>query len=130
MRKVLIALVLFNAITALGGGLGLIFGWIDTSELDVQPKLLSNAILPGFLLATIVGGSSLAAGIALIRHKNYAFTLAFISSLILQTWIITEMYLVAQFSWIQIVYLVIGFIIMVLSAHSIIKHLDKQISDS
>lgn len=130
MRKILIVLISFNAITAFTGGLGLIFGWIDVSNLEIQPKLLSNALLPGLLLAGVVGGTSLAAAIALIKHTNYAFTLTFVSSLVLQTWIITEMYLVAQLSWLQIFYLILGFIIMILSANSIIKHMDKQLKDN
>jgi len=126
MRKVLIVLILFNTITALGGGLGLLFGWIDTSKLEIQPRLFTNAVVPSFSLIVVVGGSSLAAGIALLRHKNYAFTLAFISSLILEAWIITEMYLVARLSWVQIVYLLIGFVIMIFSAECIIKHMDDN----
>lgn len=126
MRRALLILLFFNAFTAIVGGLGLVFGWIDMSAVEIHSTLLSHLVVPGAILVAIVGGSALWAGIAFLQHAHHAALIALVSGIVMEIWLVSEMYLVAQFSWIQIVYLLIGLAIMILSAEYIIRHLDKQ----
>ena len=59
--KLLLGLLLFNAISAVGGGLALMTGWIPEQPSWVQHTDFSSLYFPGVILMAVVGGSSLVA---------------------------------------------------------------------
>lgn len=130
MRQALLIVLFFNAFTAIGGGLALIVGWIDMSQVEIHPRLFTHLAIPGTILSVVVGGSALVAGVAFLKHMRHAALLALASGIIMEIWIISEMYFVVHFSWLQILYLLTGLAVVILSVEWIIRHLDTQTNRS
>lgn len=117
MRRIVIALAGFVAVTALFGGFELITG-IPTQQpaewLDGTP--FESYLIPGVLLAAVVGGSAVAAvGMVLRRSPAWpSWTVA--SGAVLTGWITAEAVLLNQPSAptpIEIGYFSIGIILIV-----------------
>ena len=95
-RTALIALELFVAVTAIGGGLmlaaGLEGGRFPLSWLAGTP--FSDYAGPGLILATVVGGSAAVAAIALYGGSRIALEASLIAGLVLAGWITGEILLI------------------------------------
>ena len=65
MRKdIILALLSFNAVTAVGGGIMLMTGGIEPPSAWLQNSVFASYFIPGLILASLVGGSALLAAIA------------------------------------------------------------------
>lgn len=119
-RSALIALDLFVALTAVGGGIALALGAeagrFPRSWLAGAPFVDYTA--PGLILASAVGGSALAAAIALIRGSSVAPGAAAAAGVVLVGWIVGEVALVSAdnelVSPMEALYLVVGAAMIVL----------------
>lgn len=107
--KLLLSITLFNAVTAVFGGIGLIGGTIKPplEWLDTTP--FASYVLPGLILSVIVGGSALLASWAIARHASYAHDVAGVSGYIMMGWILGEIALIRQLHWLQALYLISGY---------------------
>lgn len=110
LRNTLVAVLLFNAFTAMGGGIALISGtgtpptdWLHSTPLD-------SYLIPGIVLLAIVGGSALAAAVALYQKNGRGYQLAILSGIIMLAWIIGEILVIQVFSWLQVLYIITGLI--------------------
>lgn len=126
MKKPLLALLLFHGITAVAGGIALIAGWTNLPVWDLRTANIENFFWPGVILIFIVGGSALDAAISFLRHKDYAPVLALLSGIIMEGWILAEMFIVVQFSWLQVLYLFTGIAVIILAAECMIKQLGQN----
>lgn len=118
--KLLVALLSFNAITAIGGGLALIMGLNTPPQSWLDNTPFNSYLLPGLVLLFIVGGSALYGLLhGLITHSGSDDIRAFLSGIILLGWIIGEIAILRQFSWLQIVYLLTGGVVAVLARTSV-----------
>jgi hypothetical protein len=121
MRKFLITLVAFVGITALISGV-LMIGQPDGTLLDLPRRLLvdtpfKNYLIPGILLITVIANSSLPAFYYLITNKEDAYDWSLIGGMLLTGWTIIEIILVHSFQWLQVVYLVAGISILLITFH-------------
>ncbi len=114
-RIFLITVAIFNAVSALGGGIALIFAdglgmpkeWVDS--------LLGAYLLPGLILFFIVGGTCLAAAILVAKKWRYAMESAMVAGFGMQIWIYCEIYITKMTTWLQTLYFATGTLILILA---------------
>ena len=109
--RTLIALSLFNAVSAIGGGIGLVTGTlpVPTSLLKLTP--FDTYVVPGLFLAVVIGGSSLIGAISLRSPTPRARSISAASGLVMVGWILGETIIVQGFSWLQGLYLLTGLLV-------------------
>ncbi len=116
-RLMLIMLAAFAAVSAVAGGygvastngLGMPMAWLKTTP-------FANYLVPGLILGFVVGGSALVATILLVIRHPLGYIVAFGAGAIMLGWIIGEILLIQQFSWLHVVYALNGVLLMVLAA--------------
>ena len=118
-NKTINSLLLFNAVTAIAGGLMLMWEVNTPPQAWLANTIFTSYFIPGLLLLVIVGGSALAAFVyGLEGRSKYSDALALLSGVILIGWIIDEMALLGQFSWLQLLYLTTGGVLIALTQTS------------
>jgi len=129
----LLAVLCFSvALTAIGGGLALVWQ-PDGSLIHAPLSLLAHTpfhdfLIPGLVLAGVVGVSNLFAAVRLARRHAQANRSAMLSGAILAMWIVMEMILIRQLHWLQGVYLILGFAIVGIATRG--PHFDGQRASS
>jgi FtsH-binding integral membrane protein len=119
MKTILFLLVSFTALTALSSGILMIYNpsgsFFQMSESLLNGTPFKNFLVPGIVLALLVGGTNLAAVILnLMRNKN-RYNWAIAAGVMISGWIIVQMILISAFSWFQLLYLVIGILTILLA---------------
>ncbi|MBS2031528.1 MAG: hypothetical protein JST54_26750 [Deltaproteobacteria bacterium] len=108
----LIGSCLFAGATALLGGLVLVASpsgaLVHMTVSALQHSPFSSFLVPGLLLAGVVGGSNLWAAIAHLRRSDFAGLLSFVSGSALTVWIVVEMLMLRTVHPFQLVYLALG----------------------
>ena len=119
IRKVLIALNSFLAITAIGGGLGLLTGFGAPPVELLQTSVFSSYLIPGLTLLLIVGGVSSIAVISLVRKHKWGKFISLLSASAILIFEIVEVIVIGSPEGagrnLQIFYFALGFIIAILS---------------
>lgn len=111
-NKGLISLLLFNGVSAVGGGLALITGWIPEQASWVRHNDFASNYFPGVILMAIVGGSSLIAAIALVKHIPGWQLASIVAGMVMVVWIVGEVASIRGFHFLQVVYLVTGGLVL------------------
>jgi hypothetical protein len=112
--RVLLALDSFVALTAIGGGVALATGMerkrFSLSLLDDTP--FKSYTVPGLLLGVLVGGTSLVAAAATLRHSRGAPLASAVAGSVLVGWIAGEACLLPPEtrSWIEAAYASLGLV--------------------
>jgi hypothetical protein len=75
-RITLIVLAFFLALSALGGGVGLLTGWNAPPVEDLGDSLFRSYLLPGLALLVLVGGGALLSALFLIRRHPLSLPIA------------------------------------------------------
>jgi hypothetical protein len=115
MSRLLVALALFGALSALAGAVLA----VAANGAGVPLKYLGNSpflsyAVPGFILGVVVGGTQLAAAIALLRRQRMALLLAAIAGFGMLIWIFVELAIIRQYSWLQSAYFALGALELIL----------------
>ena len=113
--KTLKGVLLFNAISAIGGGIGLITGTLPVPTMLLRHTSFDSFVIPGLFLGIIIGGSALAGAIALRAQARRSRLISAAAGVIMVGWIAGETILVGGFSWLQGLYLLTGLLVLVLS---------------
>lgn len=118
-RIVLLVLAILVAVLAIAGGIGLIaqpsgsiFG-MDATLLASSP--FTSFVLPGILLAIVVGGSMIVAAVALLRRLKSGASWSFVAGTILAGWIAVQVAMIGYASVLQPIFFVIGVVMMLLA---------------
>lgn len=106
IQKSLLCLV---AVTSFMGGVGL----IATNGLGMEPEILdptpfNSFVIPGIILAGIVGGTHAVAFISLQKNKRDAQFLCAVAGFGLLIWLFVETYWLPHSSSLQLIYFAIG----------------------
>lgn len=122
LRRCLIGLVIFNAISAIIGGAALFLA-PDGSILRMQVSFIADSpfkdyFIPGLILAFLVGGSALLASISLLAKSKWSFILTLVSGAALTIWIIIQVMMIGLHHPIQPFYGLIGLAIIILALMS------------
>ena len=110
--RVLLALLLFNGVTAAGGGLALMTGWIPEQASWLRHTDFPSNYFPGVILMAVVGGSSLVAAIALAKRSDGWQLASIVAGTVMVIWIVGEVASIRGFHVLQVVYLVTGALVV------------------
>lgn len=110
--KTLLGLLLFNGVTAVGGGLALMTSWIPQQASWVHATDFTSNYFPGVILLAVVGGSSLIAAIALLKRANGWQLTSIVAGVIMMFWIVGEIASIRGFHFLQLIYWVTGALVV------------------
>lgn len=111
-RTILLGLLLFNGVTAVGGGLALMTGWIPDQASWVRDTDFASNYFPGVILMAVVGGSSLVAAAALAKRTDGWQLASIVAGTIMVFWIVGEIASIRGFHVLQVIYLVTGALVV------------------
>ena len=119
MKTILFILISFIAITAFLSGLVMISN-PDGSVLNLSRGLLENTpfnnyMIPGLLLATIVGGVNLTALFFNMQRHPSRYNWAIAGGFMITIWILVQLLLIQAAHWLQFIYLGIGVLIILIA---------------
>jgi len=119
MKLFLLILNAFIALSAITGG-SLLIASPDGSGIQLSAELLHNSpftnfLIPGVILAVVVGGVNLVASLANMTRNKYLFEWSLTGGLLICGWVITQFFLVRMFHWLQLLYLITGILVILLS---------------
>ena len=115
MYWVLVVVSMFSAVSAVGGGVGM----VAADGLSMPTALLSDTpfttfVIPGLILALIVGGTQMVATILLLARLESAMVWSAVAGFGMLIWIMTEIGFIHTLMWAQMIYLVSGLLQLVL----------------
>ena len=110
--KILLGLLLFNGLSATGGGLALMTDWIPEQASWVRDTDFPSNYFPGVILMAVVGGSSLIAAAALVKRSDGWQLASIVAGTIMVFWIIGEVASIRGFHFLQVIYLVTGALVV------------------
>jgi hypothetical protein len=113
--RALIGLAAFGVLSAAIGtvmAIGMDGAGVPASVLDGSP--FHSFVAPGIILGAIVGGTQLAAAVALVRHARAALLLAAVAAFGMLIWIFVELAVMQHYAWLQAVYFGFGVVELVL----------------
>ena len=113
--RALVVVSLFHAASAGGGGIGMVVA----DGLSMPKSLLADSpfstyLLPGVILAVVVGGTQTLASVLLLRRAPSAFLWSAVAGFGMVIWIIAEIGFLHILSWSQMIYVVSGLLQLVL----------------
>lgn len=119
MKSLLVILISFISFTAILSGLLMISnpdgGILKLSLNLLEGTLFKNFLIPGILLAIIVGGINLLAVLHNIKHQPNRYNWALAGGITISGWIIGQMIVIHSVHWLHILYLGIGILIILLA---------------
>lgn len=119
MKTILFLLVSFTALTAIISGLLMIndpTGSFFQMPLNLlSGSLFKNYLIPGVILAFLVGGTNLVAVVLNLMRNKSRYNWAIAAGVMISGWIIVQMIMISAFSWLQLLYLVIGILTILLA---------------
>ncbi|GAB2577700.1 hypothetical protein [Microlunatus antarcticus] len=119
----------FNAVSAVGGGIGMVVAHglsMPLSLLTDSP--FSTFLLPGLILALVVGGTQTAAAVLLLRRRTSALVWSAVAGFGMVIWIVAEVGYLHVLGWAQMIYLVTGLgqLVLVFSLLGIVAWLPRK----
>jgi hypothetical protein len=114
-RRTLVGLHLFNALSAVGGGIALAAGGLGIPTALLRHTPFESFVVPGAFLAVVIGGSALIGATALLARWRRAPVTSGVAGAVMVGWILGETLLIEGFSWLQGLYLLTGSIVVITS---------------
>jgi hypothetical protein len=111
-RRSLLGLLVFNAVSAVGGGLALMMDWIPEQAPWVRNTDFESNYFPGVILLAVVGGSSLVAAVAMLKRIDGWQLASIVAGTIMIFWIVGEVASIRAFHFLQVIYLVTGALVV------------------
>lgn len=107
------------AVSALAGGVAIVAGWIQFPAEWLSSSwlswMVSDYFVAGAILFLVVGGSAVAALVGVLVNREAAVGLSFAAGLLMMGWIVGEVVILGQFTWLQPAYFLVGAAMAVLS---------------
>jgi hypothetical protein len=110
--KILLGLLVFNGLSATGGGLALMTDWIPERASWVRDTDFPSNYFPGVILMAVVGGSSLIAAAGLVKRSDGWQLASIVAGTIMVFWVIGEIASIRGFHFLQVIYLVTGVLVV------------------
>jgi hypothetical protein len=115
LRYVLGGLLAFGALNAFGGGYYGMAGAEDVPKEWLEGSPFDDYFIPGLVLFVVVGGSFLAAAIAVFAKLHIARTAAFAAGTIVLGWLAVETAIIGYVSWMQPATTIGGLLVLLLA---------------
>ena len=111
----LVVVSIFNALSALGGGIGM----ITADGLSMPKAMLVNTpfstfTIPGLILTLLVGGTQAAAVWLLVTRRESALLWSAVAGFGMVIWLVTEIGFIQALMLLHVIYLVTGLVQLVL----------------
>ncbi len=111
----LVVVSLFNGLSAVGGGVGMVVA----DGLSMPKSLLADSpfstfTVPGLILVLVVGGTQAAAVALLLARRPSALLWSAVAGFGMLIWIISEIGFIQALTWAQAIYVVTGLLQLVL----------------
>lgn len=90
----------------LTNGLGMPLSWMENT-------VFGSYLIPGLIMAIIIGGFNFTAGILLLLKRKFAIEITASAGFALLIWIFTEMYLIRTSIFLQTIFFIVGIIILI-----------------
>lgn len=117
LRRLLIALDLFVAVGATGGGIwGIALPHTIPKEIGIERSPFPSSVVPGLILLVAVGGSCYAGAVALLRKEPFGWLVSMASGVILMAWIVVQVLMIGGGHFLQYLYFALGGAITALAA--------------
>jgi hypothetical protein len=113
-----VGLLVFNGLTAVGGGLALMTELIPAQEAWIQSTDFPSLYFPGVILMAVVGGSSLIAAVAMMKRAVGWELASLVAGAIMLFWIIGEIASIRAFHVLQVIYVITGGVVLWLTPRS------------
>lgn len=117
-RLRLALLLLATGVLAVGGGLALLArpdgSWLGMSPEVLEPTPFTTFRIPGLVLALVVGGSQLVAGVAVARRHARGLRLATVAGVLLAGWIAIQAMMLSRVIWLQVLFFVVALVELML----------------
>lgn len=110
-KNIVLGLLLFNGVSAIGGGIALISGLTNQTEW-IKNTNFSSLYFPGVILMAIVGGSSLVAALALMKKITEWQLASILAGVIMLVWIVGEIASIRTFHFLQVIYFASGIMVI------------------
>jgi hypothetical protein len=110
--RLLLGLLLFDGVTAVGGGLALMAGVVPEQPAWVRHTGFTGLYFPGLVLMAVVGGSALVAAVAMLKRVEGWPLVSLLSGVVMVFWIVGEVASIRAFHVLQVVYLVTGVLVV------------------
>jgi hypothetical protein len=117
LRNVLGGLLAFGALNAFAGGSYGMAGAEDVPKEWLEGSPFDDYFIPSLVLFVVVGGSFLAAAIAVFAKLRIARTTAFAAGVIVLGWIAVETAIIGYVSWMQPATTIGGLLVLLLARH-------------
>ncbi len=108
----LLGVQLFNGLSAVGGGLALMVGWIPEQPSWVEHTGFTDNYFPGVILMVVVGGSALVAALAMMKRIDGWQLASIVAGMIMVFWIVGEVASIRGFHFLQVIYLITGLLVL------------------
>lgn len=107
--RALVIVAWFNALSALAGGIAMIF----TDGLGMPRSFLDNSpftsfLVPALILLVVIGGTQALATVLLLRRRPSSLLWAAVAGFAMIIWILTETVMIQAFGWLQLLYFATG----------------------
>lgn len=124
-ERYLLALLVLNGVSAVGGGLALMLEWIPQEPSWVRDTDFASNYFPGVILLAVVGGSSLVAAVAMWKRTDGWQLAAIVAGTVMVFWIVGEVASIRAFHVLQVIYLVTGVLVVALTPPSTTRAADR-----
>ena len=125
----LVGITGFNALSAIGGGIAVLV----TNGLGMPTSMLASGPFisftwPAVILAVVVGGSQVLAGVLLVARREVSLLWAAVAGFVMLIWIFVETIMIGGGSFLQVLYFATGGaqIILVLALLGVVAWLPRQ----
>jgi hypothetical protein len=113
--RFLTLLTLFGALSAFAGAvLAIALNGAGVPLDHLAKSGFSSYAVPGLILGVVVGGTQLAAAVALLTKRSLAPLLSAIAGFGMVIWIFAELAILQQYSWLQTAYFILGVMELIL----------------
>ena len=68
----------------------------------------TSYLVPGLILAVVIGGTQLSAGISTLKRADHGYALSAVAGFGMIIWIFAELAMMSEYSWLQAVYFAVG----------------------
>ena len=110
----LVALLIFNALSAFGGAvLAIAFGGAGVPLEQLAGTWFASSLVLGLILGIVVGGTHAAAAFGLVTRRPWALLVAAVAGFAMIIWIFTEVAMIG-YSWLQSLYFGLGTLELIL----------------
>jgi hypothetical protein len=110
--RILFGLLVFNGVSAVGGGIALMTGLIPKQASWIQHTDFASLYFPGVILMAIVGGSSLIASLSMMKATSGWELYSILAGVIMLFWIVGEIVSIRGFHPLQVLYFVTGALVI------------------